>query len=252
MADRREDIDRERWHLLRQINHMLEMPLAVLGFVWLALLVLELTGRLDPAWQRVSLAIWILFVADFALEFLLAPVKRRFLRTNWLSALSLALPALRVLRVARALRVLRLTRTARALRLARVLTGLNRGLGSLRRTMRRRGLGYVLGLTAVVAVAGAAGMYAFEHESGPPAGFGTYASALWWTLMLLTSMGSEYWPRTGAGRTLCLLLSIYGFAVFGYITAALASYFVDRDTRAAARTAGLSGPNPSTQPAAGT
>ena len=72
-------------------------------------------------------------------------------------------------------------------------------------------------------------MYAFEHEAGQSAGFDTYASSLWWTLMLLSTMGSEYWPKTGSGRALCLLLSIYGFAVFGYITAALASYFVGRD-----------------------
>jgi voltage-gated potassium channel len=42
-------------------------------------------------------------------------------------------------------------------------------------------------------------------------------------------MGSEFWPRTGEGRVLCFLLSLYGFAVFGYITAAFASFFVGRD-----------------------
>ena len=47
--------------------------------------------------------------------------------------------------------------------------------------------------------------------------------------MLLTSMGSEYWPKTAEGRVLCLLLSIYGFAVFGYMTASLASFFIGRD-----------------------
>lgn len=33
--------------------------------------------------------------------------------------------------------------------------------------------------------------------------------------MLLTTMGSEYWPQTAEGRILCLLLSVYAFAVFG-------------------------------------
>lgn len=202
----------------------------VLGFVWLALLVLELTGRLPARWEPVMTAIWIAFVIDFALSFAVAPSKGQFLRRNWVAALSLALPALRVFRLARVVRVLRVGRAVRAVRLARVLTGVNRGLGSLRRTMRRRGLGYVLGITALVALAGSAGMYAFEREAGgQSAGFDSYASSLWWTLMLLSSMGSEYWPRTGSGRVLCLLLSIYGFAVFGYITAALASHFVGRD-----------------------
>lgn len=33
----------------------------------------------------------------------------------------------------------------------------------------------------------------------------------------------------GAGRLLCFLLSVYAFSVFGYITAAIATYFVNRD-----------------------
>lgn len=93
--------------------------------------------------------------------------------------------------------------------------------------MARRGLGYVVALTAVVTLAGAAGMYAFEKEV--PGGLSSYGTALWWTAMLLTSIASEYWPQTAEGRVLCLLLSVYGFAVFGYMTASLASFFIGRD-----------------------
>ncbi len=60
-------------------------------------------------------------------------------------------------------------------------------------------------------------------------GFPDYGSALWWTAMLLTTMGSDYWPRTTEGRLLCLLLAVYAFAVFGYVTAAIAAYFVGKD-----------------------
>ncbi len=37
------------------------------------------------------------------------------------------------------------------------------------------------------------------------------------------------WPRTAAGRLLCVLLALYSFAIFGYVTATIASFFVDRD-----------------------
>ena len=47
--------------------------------------------------------------------------------------------------------------------------------------------------------------------------------------MIMTTMGSAYWPQTGEGRVLCVILALYAFAVFGYLTASLASYFVDRD-----------------------
>ncbi|HEX6973247.1 MAG TPA: ion transporter [Vicinamibacterales bacterium] len=230
-------LERERWELLERLVRGLETPMVALGFLWLVLLVFELTRGLSPLFQSVSNAIWILFVVDFAARLLIAPRRVAFLKSNWVVALSLALPALRVLRVARAWRALATVRAARGTRLIRVLTSLNRGMGALGATMGRRGFGYVVALTGVVAVTGAAGMYAFESRS--PGGLQDYATALWWTVMLMTTMGSDFWPKTPEGRVLCVVLSLYAFAVFGYVTATLASYFVDRD--AAAPEASLAG-----------
>jgi hypothetical protein len=42
----------------------------------------------------------------------------------------------------------------------RVVSSLNRGMGALRQTMARRGVGFVIVLTTLVVFAGAAGMYA--------------------------------------------------------------------------------------------
>jgi voltage-gated potassium channel len=76
---------------------------------------------------------------------------------------------------------------------------------------------------------GAAGMYAFESNIPDGRGLNDYGTALWWTAMLMTTMGSEYWPQTPEGRVLCFFLSLYAFAVFGYLTAAIATFFVGRD-----------------------
>jgi voltage-gated potassium channel len=218
---------RERARLLIRFRQWMEMPLLVLGFVWLVLLVVDLTRGLHPMLAALSAIIWIVFIIEFLIELVLAPRKVAYLRSQWLTVLSLALPALRVLRVARALRVLRAARAVRGARLLRVITGLNRGMRALGTSMGRRGLGYVLALTVIVIVGGAAGMLGLERDAA--GGLPDYASALWFTIMLLTTIGSEYWPRTPEGRLLCLLLSLYAIGVFGYITAALASFFVDRD-----------------------
>ncbi|MDQ3040563.1 MAG: potassium channel family protein, partial [Pseudomonadota bacterium] len=74
-------------------------------------------------------------------------------------------------------------------------------------------------------------MYAFENEPQGAAGFTSYGDALWWTGMIMTTMGSAFWPVTIAGRVLCVLLSLYAFAVFGYVTALLASFFIGRDAQ---------------------
>jgi voltage-gated potassium channel len=51
--------------------------------------------------------------------------------------------------------------------------------------------------------------------------------------MIMTTMGSAYWPQTAEGRVLCVVLALYAFGVFGYVTATLATFFVGRDAEAA-------------------
>jgi len=219
-----EQLQHERYELLQQLTDWLETPMLVLGFGWLLLLGVELIWGLSPALEWVGTGIWIIFILDFLLKFLLAPNKLTFLKANIITLISLVVPALRLFRLAR---VFRAARAVRGLRLVKVIGSLNRGMKSLAASFGRRGVGYVLGLTGVVLLLGAAGMYAFEKDV--PQGLRTYPEALWWTAMLLTSMGSEYWPRTGEGRALCFLLALYGFAVFGYFTATLAIFFMGRD-----------------------
>jgi voltage-gated potassium channel len=47
--------------------------------------------------------------------------------------------------------------------------------------------------------------------------------------MIMTTMGSEYWPQTPEGRVLTVFLALYAFAVFGYVTATLARFLIGRD-----------------------
>jgi voltage-gated potassium channel len=227
----KQQLDHERFELLERIERWLDTPMFVLGLVWLALLVLEFSRGLGPALTRLGTAIWIVFILEFALRFVLAPRKVAYLRSNWLTALSLVVPALRVLRIARVFRVLRFARAARGATLVRVLGSVNRAMRGLGRTFGRRGVGYVVALTIVVLLAGAAGMLAFERDAPGVAGGGIhdFGTALWWTAMVLTTMGSDYFPRTAEGRALCLALAVYGFTVFGYVTATLATFFVARD-----------------------
>jgi voltage-gated potassium channel len=225
------NLRRERWRLTAHFVRALERPMLVLSAVWTTLLVIEFTQGLSPWLQTANDVIWAIFVAQFAAEFVLAPSKQLYLRKHWITALSLALPALRLLRLVRVVRVARLTGAMRGVRLARLLGVMNRGMRSLALGFRRRGAGYLILLTLVVAVTGAAGMYRFEMDAPGGPAFPDYGAALWWTAMLLTTMGSEYWPQTPEGRVLCLVLAIYAFAVFGYVTAAIAAYFVDKDKR---------------------
>jgi voltage-gated potassium channel len=216
----------ERLGTLAALEAWLRAPMLVLSAAWLALVVAELAWGEDRLLATLGTVIWVIFLVEFALRLALAPDRLAFLRENWLSVIALIAPAFRLLR---GIRVLRFARAARGLRLVRVVGTANRAMNALRGAMRRRGLGYVLALTGLVNLLGAAGMYAFERAPEVEGGFAGFADALWWTSMVLTTMGSAYWPVTAEGRVLCLLLSVYAFAVFGYITAAFASFFIGRD-----------------------
>ena len=235
-----ESLNRERRELLHYIERWLDTPMLILGFIWLGLLVLELWRGLTPALEHAGLVIWAIFIVDFVVRFVLAPEKSQYLKKNWLTAIALVVPALRAFRVFRVVRVLRLTRATRATRLVRVLGSINRSMSGLGRAFGRRGFGYVVALTLVVLLAGAAGMLAFEREIADPAGINDFGTALWWTAMMLTTMGSAYFPKTAEGRALCLVLALYAFTIFGYVTATLASYFLARDAEESGATPAMS------------
>jgi voltage-gated potassium channel len=245
-------LQRQRRGLLRSVSALLDGPMTMLAFVWVGLMIVEFTGGMSPLLEWLNFSIWGLFILHFLLEFWIAPNKVRYLRHNWLTALALLLPALRVLRVVRAFRVLRLAKVGRGVRLVRWLTSLNRGMKATRSTLEQRGLWYVTMLTVLVNFAGAAGIFLFENpaalkEAGltldhSTTGIRSYGEAVWWTAMMVTTMGSDYFPKTSEGRLIAWLLALYGFAIFGYITATVASFIIQVDEpqkTAAARTTQL-------------
>jgi voltage-gated potassium channel len=201
--------------------------MVALAFVWLALLVAELVWGERRAFLVLGTLIWGVFLLDFGVKLVLVRRKTAYLRRNWLSAISLLVPALRIFRIVRVVRLLRLARVGRGLRLFRLLISLNRGMRALGASLHRRGFAYIVALTAVVVTAGSAGMYAFERQVA--GGLDSYGEALWWTTMVMTTLGSDTWPQTFEGRVLCVFLALYAFGIFGYVTATLATFFVGRD-----------------------
>lgn len=224
----------ERWKTLEQLDDWLRTPMLGLSLAWLTIVVIELTTGASELVTTLGTAIWIVFILEFALRFALAPEKTPFLRRNWLTLIALAVPALRLFR---AFAVLRAARGLRGLRLVRIVGTANRSMNALRAALKRRQFGYVMGLTLLVVALGAAGMLNFEPAREVEGGFTSYAHALWWTGMLVASIGSDFWPVTLEGRLLSALLSLYGLAVFGYVTATFATFFLGRDTEMGASAA---------------
>jgi voltage-gated potassium channel len=138
MTNEREALRQERWALLARLHGALDPVFVVLSAVWIALLIVELAGDgLPRSLEILVWAIWALFIAEFAVGLLIAPERVQYVRTRWLTALSLVLPAFRILRLATAFRVFRAARLVRSVGLLRIATTVNRGLGALGQTARR-------------------------------------------------------------------------------------------------------------------
>ena len=232
----RQASERQRWEVLHDLEEWLERPVQWLALVWIVLLVVEFVWGLNPVLDGLVWVIWALFVGDFALRLALAPKKLQFLQGNWLTLISLVVPALRFFAMFKAVRLLRLSQTVRGARLVRVVSSVNRSMNTLRAYLVRHRLGYLLALTGVVTLAGAAGMWALEGAHATAGGFASFGDAFWWTAMIMTTIGSAYWPQTPEGRVLAFLLSAYALSIFGYITAFLATFFIGRESKTQAHT----------------
>jgi voltage-gated potassium channel len=235
MADYKTKLKTERLRLLSEINDITDRPLTYLSFVWFGIIILELTVGVNQILEYLSLAIWVVFIIDFLIEITIAPSIKKYLRGNWLSALSLLLPALRVFRIFRAFRALRAAKTLRSLNLLKMISSLNRSLAALREYAANYGVRYVFAFSIIILAAGAAGILFFENSQAladrgvqSVNGINNYGDALWWAVMLMTTIGSDYWPQTIEGRLLTVVLSFYAIAIFGYVTATLASLLIEK------------------------
>ena len=225
MVERDRQRDR-RWRTLDQLDDWLRIPMLLLSVAWLLIVVIELTAGESRLLETAGTAIWIIFIIEFAIRLTLAPDKSEFFKREWLTIIALIVPALRLVRV---LAVFRAARALRGFRLVRIVGTANRSMNALRSMLHRRQFGYVALLTLLVVTLGAAGMFNFESADEVDGGFRSYWHALWWTGMLVASIGTSFWPVTIEGRMLSTLLALYGLAVFGYITATFASFFIGRD-----------------------
>ena len=210
-----------REELLGRLDRYLDVPLALASLVLVLLTIIELTGEVSGPWQgrltALSWALWGLFFVGFAAKLTLAPAKSRYLRGHWLDALIVLLPFLRVLRLARVLQAA-----------SRLLVFGGRGSQSTLQLLKRRRIGQLAIISAMVILIGAALGYLLE-AGAPGARIQDFGDALWWSGALVTTVSSEIYPVTAAGRILGFLLMLYAIGIFTYFIGSVSSVLVALD-----------------------
>ena len=209
----------------------LEWPMLFLSFVWFCILIIEIVYDTSPVLSGVGSGIWILFIFYFALRLAIVANRMAFLKKNWLFILAIVVSALRFFPFLQPFPLVRALTATFGMQVIWIFASADQGMRFLRVALGRRGAGYALALTFVVLFAGAAGMLHFEGISDDPQRIQTYPKALWWTAMQMTNIGTAYSIKTTGGRIICLGISVYAAAMFGYLTALFATFLIDRDAK---------------------
>lgn len=209
----------KREALLDKLDETLDIPLLALAFIWLWMMIYDLTVGWDPWMETLSYAIWALFILDFFVELILATDRKAYLHKHWPTAVAIILPAFRVLKAFKAFKVLKISALSDSMMYLRVATTLRRAKNAIIRTLGRSGGMFMMFTTLAVLMSGSLLMLLLEPHL--PNLLEAFPRALWKTLVLMSTLGTNYFPKTSIGKATACFLVTYAMTVYGYLAAIL-------------------------------
>ncbi len=206
-----------------RVERVGEIPMILLALAMIPLLslplIIELSTQTEDIFLIVYWVIWGSFAVELVVKTYLAESRWGYLRENWLDVLIVALPLFRPLRIMRSARILRLVR------ILRVAAFLNKAFPGLRQLLVAHGLHYVLMVGLFIIFA--SGVLVTQLEQGTDSPIQNLGDGLWWALTTVTTVGyGDIVPTSSGARAAGALLMLGGVAIFGAITANIASFFV--------------------------
>jgi voltage-gated potassium channel len=193
-----------------------EWPLAAAAVLFLVLfsrqVLAQPQGREAHIVWAVNWAIWGLFVLDYVVRLCLADNRWHWFLRHLLDFAIVTLPLLRPLRL---------------LRLLVLIEVLQKAIGDA-----FRGRIVVYTASGVLLLIYTSSLAVFDKERYlHGATINSFGKAVWWSITTVTTVGyGDVYPVTNTGRVIAVLLMIGGISLVGVVTAALASWIIERVT----------------------
>lgn len=213
----------KRESLRQRISRYLDIPMSLISVLLVLIAILLLSGKTNATWTaRLLVAQWILW-ALFALEFLiklvLSPRKTHYLRRHWPDVIVVIFPFIGFLRLLAAIPpIIRL-----------IVVG-PWDVEPYLRILRRRKLGKLIIISAIVLLIAATLEYLFE-AGARGATIHSFGDAVWWAAATVTTIANELYPVTPGGEIVAFLLMLYAVGFFSYLTSSLVSVLVGGDAQ---------------------
>jgi voltage-gated potassium channel len=198
----------DRWRALTYWPLIIASAVFIVAYSWQVIANLEGNAYVVT---RVAMAVtWAIFFIDYIVRLLLAKERWVWFRGHLFDLAVVALPALRPLRLLKALTVVHV---------------LQRTAGT---ALRSRLAIYGSGAAAIIIWIAALAVLDAERRSAD-ANILDFGDAVWWAFVTITTVGyGDYYPVTGYGRAVAVLLMCGGVAIVGVVTATLASWVIER------------------------
>jgi len=199
---------------LQRFERYSEWPLAASAFVFLASfsveVLLEPHGATRHLLRVIDWSIWGIFILDYLVRLYLTPTRWRWFIQHLLDFVIVTLPMLRPLRLLRLLILIEL---------------MQRAVGNA-----FRGRIVVYAVSGVLLLIYTSALAVFDKERYlPGTKIDSFGIAIWWAITTVTTVGyGDVYPITNAGRVIAVLLMIGGIGLVGVVTAALASWVIQR------------------------
>jgi voltage-gated potassium channel len=199
---------------LQRFERHTEWPLALAAVVFLVLfsrqVLAEPHGREAHIVWALNWAIWALFFVDYFVRLSLATDRWHWFWRHLLDFAIITLPLFRPLRL---------------LRMLVLIEALQKAVGDA-----FRGRIVVYTASGVLLLIYTSALAVFDKERYlPGTKIDSFGKAIWWSITTVTTVGyGDVYPITNAGRVIAVLLMISGISLVGVVTAALASWIIQR------------------------
>lgn len=196
------------------------------SFLLLTELSLEILQQVNPGLYTLSsrIEVWVclIFLLDFLVTILVSEQRWKFVRYRWIFLL-ISVPYREIFMYYGLPMSEMLLYGFRILLLIRSVKGVGRFIALLTsNSVNQILISYSFYLVLIIYFSSIS-FYNFEIGINP--GIKTYADALWWAFMVLTTEGSSIQPYTVEGRILTVVLITSGLGLFTLLVAGFASSF---------------------------